>query len=267
MVRRRIPIARIPRASFGLGALVWALACGAAGGSTAEKRLASSEGSERVTSTRTWDEEPTPAPTEPSQRHLPTLGPADYVELDARACLARVAELELPVSQAGHDAVEGALVIEGPVGDVEWVFEGRRELHRIMDCRLVLALHAWAPALRAAGVKRVRHLSALRPSARVRTTGAPSGHARGLAVDPRFFEREDGEVLDVLEDWSWRERGAPPCDPPLDEPEASATLRRLVCAAIDADLFQVVVTPHHDDAHANHVHVEVVPGIDWRWAR
>ncbi|MBX3247392.1 MAG: extensin family protein [Myxococcales bacterium] len=256
-MRRRLPIA-----------LAWLFACGAPAGPTAGKRLAASEGDERAARAST---EATLAAPEPDRGMgapgLPALGPSDHVALDEAACLARVAELSLPVTQTPHDAVEGALVIEGPVGGVEWIFEGRREVHRVMDCRLVLALHAWAPALRAVGVRKVRHLSALRPAARVRSTGAPSGHARGLAVDPRFFERDDGTVLDVLEDWSWRERGAPPCDPPLDEPEASATLRQLVCAAIDADLFQVVVTPHHDDAHANHVHVEVVPGIDWRWAR
>jgi hypothetical protein len=29
----------------------------------------------------------------------------------------------------------------------------------------------------------------------------------------------------------------------------------------------VVVTPHHDDAHANHVHLEVVPDVPWTWIR
>jgi len=24
-----------------------------------------------------------------------------------------------------------------------------------------------------------------------------------------------------------------------------------------------VLTPHHDDAHANHVHLELRPGVDW----
>jgi len=100
----------------------------------------------------------------------------------------------------------------------------------------------------------------------VRSTGAVSGHSRGLAVDPRHFELADGTRLDVLEDWTWRQRGAEPCTE-VEEPSTSATLRGVVCRAIEAGLFQVVVTPHHDDLHANHVHVEVVPDAEWSWAR
>ena len=34
--------------------------------------------------------------------------------------------------------------------------------------------------------------------------------------------------------------------------------------ALEADLFQVVVSPHHNDAHNNHVHLEVRPEVTWR---
>ena len=47
----------------------------------------------------------------------------------------------------------------------------------------------------------------------------------------------------------------------------SARLRRLVCAAVEADLFQVVLTPHYDHAHQNHVHLELVPDVDWSFVR
>lgn len=40
-------------------------------------------------------------------------------------------------------------------------------------------------------------------------------------------------------------------------------MRSAVCAAVQRDLFQIVLTPHHDEAHANHVHLEVRPGVDW----
>jgi hypothetical protein len=194
---------------------------------------------------------------------LPSFEP--FRRLAPEACLARLRELDVPHRERAHEAVEAGVIVE-EVGDVTWEFEGRLEVHRVMDCRLVLALHAWAPTLRAAGVTKVRHLSALRPSARVRSTGAVSGHARGLAVDPRHFELADGTQLDVLEDWTWRERGAEPCAT-VDEPTSSAMLRGMICRAIEAGLFQVVVTPHHDDLHANHVHVEVVPDAEWSWAR
>ena len=40
-----------------------------------------------------------------------------------------------------------------------------------------------------------------------------------------------------------------------------ATVRRVVCAASDAARFNVVLTPHYDDDHQNHVHLEVRPGM------
>lgn len=207
---------------------------------------------------------PTHAPTSATtDLPRPTFEP--FRRLAPDACLTRLREHGIAFRERSHEAVDAGVIVE-EVGGVRWEFEGRLDVHRVMDCRLVLALHAWAPTLRAAGVATVRHLSALRPSARVRSTGAVSGHSRGLAVDPRHFVLADGTELDVLEDWTWRERGAEPCSI-VEEPATSATLRGVVCRAIEAGLFQVVVTPHHDDLHANHVHVEIVPDAEWSWAR
>ncbi len=202
--------------------------------------------------------------------------------LTPRACRAELRRLGVPFTASEDERAEGvvamAVVPTGPVGGVTLEFAGRRALHRIMDCRLLVAIHAWAPVLRAAGVNRIRHLSAFRPGARVASTGQASGHSRGLAFDPRFFDRDGADPLDVLEDWQPRERGAPPCGrepeegeepaplpPPAEGEEAGAILRAMVCEGVRRELFQVVVTPHHDDAHANHVHLEVVPGVDWTW--
>ena len=44
-------------------------------------------------------------------------------------------------------------------------------------------------------------------------------------------------------------------------------LRGLVCDAIDDALFQVVITPHHDRAHADHVHLELRPEVSWIYVR
>ena len=229
-----------------------------------------------------------PPPPEDLVPDLTTVEPAPgptgraIAELSAAQCRAQLRRLHIPhersTDERARRVVEVPVVPTGPVGGIELEFEGRRALHRVMDCRLLLAIHAWAPLLRAAGVNRLRHLSAFRPGSVVRSTGRPSGHSRGLAFDPRFFEREGADPLDVLEDWQPRGRGEPPCGPepeegeewaPLPPPaegeESGAILRALVCEAVRRELFQVVVTPHHDDAHANHVHVEVVPGVDWSW--
>jgi hypothetical protein len=49
------------------------------------------------------------------------------------------------------------------------------------------------------------------------------------------------------------------------EDEKGKLLRKVVCDAVERDLFQVVITPHHDRAHQNHVHLELVPEVDWSY--
>ena len=162
------------------------------------------------------------------------------------------------------DIRSAGLLLDGPLNGVRFEHSGNSPLHSALDCRLALALLAWTPVLREFGVTRIQHMSTFRPNSRVAGTARASGHARALAIDLRYVEFEDGTRLDVLTDWSSRERGAPPCTHPPDEPGPSAVLRQIVCRAVEAELFQVVVSPHHNDAHANHVHLEVRPEVTWR---
>jgi hypothetical protein len=86
-----------------------------------------------------------------------------------------------------------------------------------------------------------------------------SGHARGLALDVASLEMRDGRKLSVEEDWTQRARGAEPCaDYPQDSANGRA-LRGIVCDAFERALFPTVITPHYNDAHANHVHMELGP--------
>lgn len=135
----------------------------------------------------------------------------------------------------------------------------------MVDCRLAVALLAWAPFLQQAGVVRVEHYSTYRPGARVARSSRSSGHARAMAIDAARFHLEDGRVLDIDADWDERERGGDPCKSGRREDEAGRLLRRVVCEAVQHSLFQVVLTPHHDRAHQNHVHLELVPGVDWTY--
>jgi hypothetical protein len=144
--------------------------------------------------------------------------------------------------------------------------QGQSE-HGMVDCRLAVALLAWAPILQSAGVVRVEHFSTYRPGARVARSSRASGHARALAIDAARFHLEDGRVLDVDADWDERERGGDPCKGGRREDQAGRLLRGVVCEAVERGLFQVVLTPHHDRAHQNHVHLELVPDVDWMFVR
>ena len=139
--------------------------------------------------------------------------------------------------------------------------------HSILDCRLGLALLRWAPDLRRAGVRRVEHFSMYRPGARVAGSGAVSGHAHGMAIDAARFTLRSGAVIDVLDDWEGRRRGQSPCPVRREEGRASRVLRTVTCAAVDDQLFQVVLTPHYNKAHENHVHLEEKPDVDWTYVR
>jgi hypothetical protein len=155
----------------------------------------------------------------------------------------------------------------GPLRGVEVVARGGGRTHTILDCRLALALLSWAPALKQAGVVRLEHYSIYRPRARTPRARRVSGHARGLAIDAARFHMHNGEVLDVLTDWEDRDRGGAPCPQRPDEPWSSRVLRGVVCDAVESNLFQVVLTPHHDRAHENHVHLEIRPDVDWTYVR
>lgn len=201
------------------------------------------------------DERPAPRPSP---------GPGREVAgLSSERCFAELDRRGVGYERAQAEGVAMPLRLRGPIGGVR--IEGGSEVTQILDCRLAVALARWleqAPP----GLASMRHYSMYRPGARVAGTGRVSGHAHGLAIDLASIEIE-GDAVEVERDWQPRERGADPCLRQLPELPGAASLRALVCAGVQADLFQVVLTPHHDRAHHNHVHLEVRPGVDWSFVR
>lgn len=230
-------------------------------GSTASEVVSSGASSGSTSEAHGW-------PSLPAIQPVRGVAPRAISNLSSAECMSQLRALgvsfESTTNRRARSDVEAPLMPSGRVGGVSIEFTGRRDQGRVIDCRLLLAIYAWAPALRARGVTRIRHLSGFRPGSRVRTTGRPSGHSRGLAFDPRFFDFDDGRTFDILEDWEDRTRGGSLCEV-KNEGAETAEVRALVCHAIDAGLFQVVVSPHHNDAHQNHLHLEVVPGATWTW--
>lgn len=161
--------------------------------------------------------------------------------------------------------ISSPLALQSPLLGVEFDPANGMAKNGVVDCRLAAALLAWAPILRDAGVERVEHYSTYRPGARVRTTGKTSGHAHALAIDAARFFLKDGRVLEVDVDWEERERGGAPCPVRRSENADGRILRQVVCRAVERGLFQVVITPHHDRDHQNHVHLELVPDVAWSY--
>ena len=201
-------------------------------------------------------------------RTSPTLDGSAIANLQENACFALLEASGVAYSRlASADAggVEMPIRLDGRLDGVRVASRGHSELHEIMDCRLAVALLHWAPILRDAGVASLLHYSTYRPGARVGGTEQVSGHAGALAIDLAVVVFEDGTEIEVLTGWESRDRGTPPCSGIHEESERSAALRRLVCST--AEVFQIVLTPHYDAAHANHVHLELRPSVTWSYLR
>jgi hypothetical protein len=198
----------------------------------------------------------------PEGRNIAALAPEDCLGLLERAA---VTFESVPDDEAPSVAVP--VYVRAPLYGVSFGPTNGHAEHGMLDCRLAVALYAWAQVLAEQGVVKVEHYSTYRPGARVRGQGKSSGHAHALAIDAARFHMSDGRVLDIESGWGERERGGQPCPPRDDEPEEGQLLRNVVCAAVERDLFQVVLTPHYDRAHQNHVHLELVPDVDWSYVR
>lgn len=192
-----------------------------------------------------------------------------YARLGRARCLdelrARKVRFSRPAEAPG---VLAPVRLEGPLWGVEVGTDAPPPARRggaadVMDCRLVLAAHDWARDLAAAGVTRVVLASAWRPAkvaAGARPEGAPkTRHEGALALDVLRFEGR--ERLDVKRDFGPTPRRMSPCavDATSKLTGKSKALRALVCGAVRAKLFHVVLTPAYDRAHQNHVHLEVLP--------
>lgn len=201
-------------------------------------------------------------PTKP-QQVLPMLP-----NLSARRCQNRLRKMKAParfLAPSQFRGVRTPVRPTGPLGGVRYRFRGESKVHEVMDCRLALALAIWGKTLVKAQVESIEHLSAYRPGAKVDGSKKVSGHARGLALDIAIMTLRNGQRLNVDKHWRARRRGADPCDFYGKDTPQGQLLRALVCEAADDGLFQTLLTPHHDKAHGNHVHAELVPNVSWQY--
>ncbi|QQR91649.1 MAG: extensin family protein [Myxococcales bacterium] len=164
-------------------------------------------------------------------------------------------------------SIEQPLSLQSDIGGITVHTHGGHEDQSILDCRLALAILAWSPILRGAGVIGIEHFSIYRPGATVAGTSKQSGHATGLAIDLSYLRFEEDTSLNVLDHWETYKRNTPPCASYPEQSEANRLFRDLVCEAFHRGLFQVVLTPHFNKAHRNHVHLELVPEVDWTYLR
>lgn len=209
-----------------------------------------------------------PTPPAPPTPRVSVPRDRSVASLSEDACLGMLRAHDVAFHRMDRSEARGVGIpirLDGPLAGITVRSRGHSELHEILDCRLAVALLAWAPELHEAGVVEVQHYSTYRPGARVGGSGSRSGHANALAIDLAVLVMRDGTEREVLTAWESRDRGAEPCEGDHDEGPESASLRRLVCSVAEDELFQIVLTPHYDAAHANHVHLELRPGVTWQY--
>lgn len=139
------------------------------------------------------------------------------------------------------------------------------------DCDLILSLAKAAPLFRARGVTEIADYGVY--NYRCIGTGTPpdcpqgmSQHAYAMAIDLAGFTLTDGTYTTVLDDWV--------IDPPDEatcaaatEPGLDAFLHEMICAAKDAGLWNIVLTPNYNADHRNHFHVDLTPDADFMRGR
>jgi hypothetical protein len=200
-------------------------------------------------------------------------GPAvRYARLDRATCETELARRHVPF--AAVDEARGVLApvrLTGPLHGVTFrtgLPASKRESSpwEIVDCRLALSLDDFAAQLEAHDVAEVIHFSVYRPpTARWPEGKLGSRHPGGLAIDAGSFVKKDGTMLEVERDFHGR-IGAPTCGPGTGPRPVSAEaleLRRILCDAADARLFNVMLTPDYNWPHRNHFHLEVTAGARW----
>jgi hypothetical protein len=193
-----------------------------------------------------------------------------YASLSQDDCEAELATRDIAFTREAAPAVLAPVRVTGALRGVVFRTDGKEAArvtspYEIADCRLVLALDDFAAILARHDIVEVRHYSMYRPP-----RGWPEGklgarHAGALALDAGRFITRDGAVLDVDRDFHGK-LGARPCGDgaaPRPATPAAIELRAILCEAVDARLFNVVLTPNYNRPHKNHFHLEVTAGVSW----
>lgn len=214
---------------------------------------------------------PTWTPAAPAQTPHATA----LMAMNATRCHDYLREREVEFIALDRDeAPEVAIPVRlrGPIAGVAftipWTTDLERDAHAIWDCRLVAAVVPLAEWLHARGVTEVQYFSALRRGKIVQQK-PKSQHNLGLALDLYAVRRGSDAAATVEEHYPRRtlrhcpgpREAGPGAAPPAGAPAADLLLG-LVCLASEGGLVHTLLTPDHDRAHANHLHLDLKAGQD-----
>jgi hypothetical protein len=191
--------------------------------------------------------------------------------LDADACLAELDTRGVSYNKETARGVVGAIRLTGPLHGVTFTPDvDKKDVdttpYAIVDCRLALSLDDFAALLQKHDVVEVRHYSIYRPPPKSWPDGKEgTRHDGAMAIDAAHFIKKDGTSLDVVKHFNGA-IGDATCGPdakPHPNTAEATELRAILCEAVDAHLFNVVLTPNYNKPHHNHFHMEVTAGVGW----
>ncbi|HEY6558886.1 MAG TPA: extensin family protein [Polyangiaceae bacterium] len=187
-----------------------------------------------------------------------------YGNLSPGACRGELRKRSIATRPPGAvtPGVATPLRIAGPLRGVSFVAPGRRSIYGVLDCRLLLVLDDLSDVLARHDVSAVLVDNFYRRRARLPGRKSRSQHAYGLAADVYGFKLRDGRELIVERDWHGQ-LGEPSCGPQsriIDGTGESLALRNLVCDIAREGFFHHILTPNYNEAHENHLHLDIKRG-------
>jgi hypothetical protein len=206
-----------------------------------------------------------------SRPATPTETPAyRYGNMSRQECEHELLQREIPFQREEAKGVFAPVRLMGPLHGVTFRTNQSAEqratsIWEISDCRLVLALDDFAAILARHDIVDVRHYSMYRkPGKSFADDKIAAQHNGAVAIDAARFIAADGTYYDVLDHFSGR-IGAKTCGAdaaPRKKTAQSLGLRAILCEAVEAHLFNIVLTPNFNRPHRNHFHLEI-SGAQW----
>lgn len=196
-----------------------------------------------------------------------------YANLTNEETVAELKNRRIPYRQATppQAGVRLPIRLTGPLHGV-WIHSVLPEEERattpfeILDGRLALALDDFCRILEHHDIVEVIHFTIYRPSKTPVKKGETGlfRHPGGLAIDLGAMKKRSGHWLAVGPHWP-SQIGAKTCGPGgrTLKGRRGRELMSIVCEASDQRVFHYMLTPHFNQEHADHLHLEVKPGVKW----
>lgn len=189
-----------------------------------------------------------------------------YASLTRDTCMELAQARRLPfIKGPPVPSIDAPVRLEGALRGVLFRFahatQAQPEEGPVLDCRLLLALDDLAEVARDLGFSEIFYNSIYRGRG-----GRPGWrHPAGVAIDIVALRSKEYGLLKVSDHFRGEGIGSETCVPqkPLPTEIHARELRRLVCRVHEAHIFNLVLTPHYDRRHQDHLHLEVRRGIKW----